>query len=343
MILTAVPDAAETGLIDPPPDRAEQMAAQAGRRPGRTDPRGRYRQHRPDQMRGATSPRLLLELMCAQVLLPAAATDEKSLLARLERLESAGRGTLAPVAAAPPRPPRPAPENSAERPSAPAPAERDIAAPAKPAASAEPARAPPMPAKPAAAAEPPAPASVPPASVPAATRPAAAPALGLPAADALGKNWDVVVEAVRQESRVAWMLLHNASVVSLEDGILTLRFPKEGEMKGFSVSGHDAVLKRVLSADFGLDVTVRGVTGADAGDRQARSAAAPARARLRKPRPGPGRAPASPRRPRIPPDETDDAPPDEPDVDSVPRGSELTGMDLIQRELGGQVIGEIED
>ena len=41
-------------------------------------------------MRGATSPRLLLELMCAQVLLPAAATDEKSLLARLERLEGAG-------------------------------------------------------------------------------------------------------------------------------------------------------------------------------------------------------------------------------------------------------------
>src|SRR5262249_48677019 len=38
-------------------------------------------------MRGATSPRLLLELMCAQVLLPAASTGEKALLARLERLE----------------------------------------------------------------------------------------------------------------------------------------------------------------------------------------------------------------------------------------------------------------
>ena len=44
----------------------------------------------------------------------------------------------------------------------------------------------------------------------------------------------------------------------------------------------------------------------------------------------------------MPPDEPDDATPDEPDVDSAPRGSELTGMDLIQRELGGQVIGEIE-
>ena len=37
------------------------------------------------------------------------------------------------------------------------------------------------------------------------------------------------MEAVRQESRVAWMLLHNASVLSLQDGILTLRFPGKGK------------------------------------------------------------------------------------------------------------------
>ena len=39
------------------------------------------------EMRGATSPRLLLELMCAQVLLPAAATGERAVMARLEALE----------------------------------------------------------------------------------------------------------------------------------------------------------------------------------------------------------------------------------------------------------------
>src|SRR5437763_16222947 len=44
-----------------------------------------------DQMRGATSPRLLLELLCAQVLLPGAGTDERSVLARLERLEAGYR------------------------------------------------------------------------------------------------------------------------------------------------------------------------------------------------------------------------------------------------------------
>ena len=92
IVLAAVPDAAEIGLLDLPPDRAELMAAQAGRfgQAGLTRA-AEIVSTGLDQMRGATSPRLLLELMCAQVLLPAAATDEKSLLARLERLESAGR------------------------------------------------------------------------------------------------------------------------------------------------------------------------------------------------------------------------------------------------------------
>ena len=47
-------------------------------------------------------------------------------------------------------------------------------------------------------------------------------------------------------------------------------------------------------------------------------------------------------------DEPDDMPPgdsleDEPSPDDrAARNAELTGMDLIQRELGGQVIGEFE-
>ena len=62
---------------------------------------------------------------------------------------------------------------------------------------------------------------------------------------------------------MAWLLLRNASVLSLEDKILTLRFPRDGDLKGFTISGHDADLKRVLSTGFGLNVTVKGVTGVD--------------------------------------------------------------------------------
>jgi DNA polymerase-3 subunit gamma/tau len=152
------------------------------------------------------------------------------------------------------------------------------------------------------------------------------------------------------------MLLSNASVLSVEDGVLTLRFPREGDVKGFSVSGHDAVLKRVLSTDFGLNVTIKGVAGADAAADGGRAG-----------RPGTG-APDAPRTPAVrrdpvpapsesappefagPHDDPDDMPmppgdrhEDEPSPDDpAARNAELTGMDLIQRELGGQVIGEFE-
>jgi DNA polymerase III subunit gamma/tau len=327
IILAAVPHAAETGLLDLSPDRAERMAAQAGRF-------GRAGLARAaeivstglDQMRGATSPRLLLELMCAQVLLPAATTDEKSLLARLERLESGARGTSAPLLASPPRPPHSGSDDLPER--------TGVSPAAHPKAS--------QPVE-----------SVPPASAPPAAPPAPAPASSadVSAADSLGKNWDAVVAAVRQESRVAWALLRNASVLSLEGGILTLRFPSVGEMKGFSVSGHDAVLKRVLSAEFGLNVTVKGVTGPDSGGETTRSAA-PGGSGQGPAAPGgasrpaaPAQARSRPRRDEPPPGEIapHDLPPDEPDDDHAPVAGELTGMDLIQRELGGRVIGEIED
>jgi DNA polymerase-3 subunit gamma/tau len=330
IILAAVPHAAETGLLDLSPDRAELMAAQAGR----FGPAGLARAAEIvsaglDQMRGATSPRLLLELMCAQVLLPTANTDEKSLLARLERLESGRRGTPAPVPAAPPRAPHSGPTDHAERASVSPPADRKASKPAEtaaPANAAEPAVVPPPP-------------------------PAAA---GSSPADSVRQNWNAVLDVVKRERRVAWILLSNASVLSLEDGVLTLRFARDGDLKGFITSGCDADLKRVLSAGFGLNVTVRGVTGADPGAGPAGPGPV---------RPGPGQGPAvggghdpepdfpvrdpgpRPRHDEPPADEIvpDDPPPDEPDGDPAPAVTELTGMDLIQRELGGRVIGEIED
>ena len=350
IVLAAVPDAAEIGLLDLPPDRAELMAAQAGRfgQAGLTRA-AEIVSTGLDQMRGATSPRLLLELMCAQVLLPAAATDEKSLLARLERLESAGRGRLAPAPQAPPRAPHSGQDDDAERPRGASPAESQAPEPTRSPASGQPAPKQPAPARPAPVRS----APVQPAPVQAGaeqrTPEQAAPqertagSPDLSAADSLRKNWDAVLEAVKQERRVAWMLLSNASVLSLADGILTLRFPRDGDLKGFSVSGHDAVLKRVLSANFGLNVTVKGVAGggAVAGEPGVRPGG-----------PGPSNPASGPSRPSTaaPPQSApadpagyDDEPPDEPSPDDrAVRTTELTGMDLIQRELGGQVIGEIE-
>jgi DNA polymerase III subunit gamma/tau len=356
IVLAAVPDAAASGLLDLPPDRAELMTRQAASfgqaglaRAAEIVSTGL------DQMRGATSPRLLLELTCAQVLLPSAATDEKSLLARLEQLE---KGSPSGVPQSSPRPPLSAPADEAERsrvpslprtggsapPSPPGPPARpapDRAEPARPASP--PAR----PAPEAARARPAPPAPAQPAAAPPGPAPAAA---GASPADSLRANWDAVVEAVRQESRVAWALLRNAGVLSLEDGVLTLRFPREGEMRGFSVSGHDGVLKRVLSADFGLNVTVKGVTGGDAQPGRP-ATVTPAAARPAATRRDPAPAPSESAPPEFTGsyDEPDDdmppgeMPPDDPSPDDrAVQDTELTGMDLIQRELGGRVIGEFE-
>ncbi|MFK4069618.1 DNA polymerase III subunit gamma and tau [Streptomyces sp. NPDC029674] len=91
VILAAVPDAAEKGLIDAPSDVVERMQAQAGVFGGAELSRAADIVNEGlTEMRGATSPRLQLELICARVLLPAAYDDERSMMARLERLERGG-------------------------------------------------------------------------------------------------------------------------------------------------------------------------------------------------------------------------------------------------------------
>ncbi|MFB7495988.1 DNA polymerase III subunit gamma and tau [Streptomyces sp. NPDC056161] len=88
VILAAVPDAAEKGLIDAPADVVERMQAQAGTFGAAELSRAADLVNEGlTEMRGATSPRLQLELICARVLLPAAYRDERSVTARLDRLE----------------------------------------------------------------------------------------------------------------------------------------------------------------------------------------------------------------------------------------------------------------
>ncbi|MFF0170153.1 DNA polymerase III subunit gamma and tau [Streptomyces prasinus] len=88
VILAAVPDAAEKGLIDVPADLVERMQAQAGVFGAAELSRAADLVNEGlTEMRGATSPRLQLELICARVLLPAAYGDERSVMARLDRIE----------------------------------------------------------------------------------------------------------------------------------------------------------------------------------------------------------------------------------------------------------------
>ncbi|MGX5214327.1 DNA polymerase III subunit gamma and tau [Streptomyces violaceus] len=88
VILAAVPDAAEKGLIDAPADVIERMQAQASTfGPAELSRAADLVNDGLTEMRGANSPRLQLELICARVLLPAAYGDERSVMARLDRIE----------------------------------------------------------------------------------------------------------------------------------------------------------------------------------------------------------------------------------------------------------------
>ncbi|MHC6627494.1 DNA polymerase III subunit gamma and tau [Streptomyces globosus] len=129
VILAAVPDAAEKGLIDAPADVLERMQAQASVFGAAELSRAADLVNTGlTEMRGATAPRLQLELICARVLLPAAFDDERSFQARLERLERggavmAGAAALGAPPAVPVSPPvAAAPQPPVVQPAAPQPA-----------------------------------------------------------------------------------------------------------------------------------------------------------------------------------------------------------------------------
>ncbi len=88
ILVQAVPDAAERNLVDVPADELERMVDQAQRLGPAALARHAELVHTAlTEMRGATAPRLLLELVCARMLLPAASSSDAALVQRLEGVE----------------------------------------------------------------------------------------------------------------------------------------------------------------------------------------------------------------------------------------------------------------
>jgi DNA polymerase III subunit gamma/tau len=239
VVLDAVSDAGETGLIDLPADELERMRGQAARfgRPGLSRAADVMSTALVD-MRGTTSPRLVLELACARVLLPGAASDTSALLARLDRMEK--RLSVA----SPP------------------------AAPATPAASTAVAPADPAPAAPALAPADPALA----APAPAAPAPEAIAAVsGAVDVTALRRLWDDVLDAVKQRNRSAHaMLKEYAQVAAVDARTVTLAFNNAAIGRNFESKAE--FFKEALQEVAGLQLTVKTTT------RSADPAAAPASA-----------------------------------------------------------------
>jgi DNA polymerase-3 subunit gamma/tau len=115
VVLSAVPNAVASGLIEVAEDQGERLQTQAAgigaaelTRAADIVAAGLL------EMRGATAPRLQLELICAKVLLPGADDSTNGIQARLDRLErrltiSSGSGGPAPAVQPAPQPSQPAP------------------------------------------------------------------------------------------------------------------------------------------------------------------------------------------------------------------------------------------
>lgn len=302
VILAAVPDATDKGLIDAPSDVVERMRAQASVFGAAELSRAADIVNTGlTEMRGATSPRLQLELICARVLLPAAYDDERSLQARLERLERGGLGAAAPVGGAPPvggvpggipgdapsgaaaaraaaaRTPAPEPVRPAPVAAAPAPAPAPVPAPEPaPEAVRGPDPVPQAPAKPGAwptaapqqqappQAQAPAQAQAQVSAPGRSQAPAQAQVSGDPSR--VRQMWPQILDAVKNRRRLTWMLLFNNAQVSGFDGeTLQVGFDNPGARNSFANSGSEDVLKQAINDALGVQWRIEAIVDPSGG------------------------------------------------------------------------------
>jgi DNA polymerase-3 subunit gamma/tau len=239
IVLQAVPDAAAKGVVDAPEDVLDRMREQAVRLGPATLTRyAEVVQAGLGEMRGATAPRLLLEVVCARLLLPSASDAESALLQRVERIETRLEMSI------------PAPHTAPAVAPAPAPA-KSVAAPTEPR---------PAPPEPVAQPSPPPPAPEPPA--PAAPEPASAP--GELNAAAVRTMWPTVRDKVRQRSRTTEVMLAGATVRAVEGNTLVLTHESAPLAKRLSEQRNSDVIAEALKDALGVNWRVRCETGSPA-------------------------------------------------------------------------------
>ncbi len=365
VVLSVVPPAASQGLLELSGDQAERLSGQAARfgRPELTRAADIVSQGLTD-MRGATAPRLLLELMCARILLPGIDSSAEGLGARLARLER--RLSVVGDADAAAHPSRTA-----------APAVAAAGVTAAPTEATLPADAPVVATATGRSTTAPAPAD----GAAAATTPSEAAADGTPGervstsptisststatADVAGLSlidvrqlWPGVLERVKNMRRFAWMLLSdNAHVKGVADRVITIGFVNSGARDSFVRRGADEILRQALIDELGVDWTVEAIIDAPqhgaAPSRTARETAPPP------PAPGAGAADETagerraeveaakeairptrnggPAQAAVRPDDMSEVR----DDDAIVDDPALSSHELLARELGAQIIDDI--
>ena len=322
IVVQSVPDAVRRGLLDAPDDEAQQIVAQAELLgPAEASRAADVISRSLGELKGATAPRLRLEIMAARLLVPAAENSDVGALARIEHLEralaSGVRGAEAPATtettteattettteATTPRKSKPATKTSVAPPlpkiSEVAPSTAIDADDAQ--ASADSADSADTPVAPAPDAEP---------ETTTSTTTAADSDITL---KGFVTMWPAVMDTLSR-TRVAWMLFNDSRPVSWSDGVLAVAVDSPGKVANAASSGHDeklrAAIADTLKVDLRIDVVVASTANASAS--------------------GNGGGSSSTKDPA-----------DAPSVDDV-NVDDISGVDLVMREMGATQIGEIE-
>ena len=261
LVRQAVPDAAARGVVDAPADVLERMREQANRVGTATLTRYAEVVHAGlGEMRGATAPRLLLEVVCARLLLPSASDSESALLQRVERIEKRldmsvpeqptfRRASAQPAPQPAPVVEKPAPAPVQARPVTPPPVAPPKPVPAMPPPRVESTRtsskrAEPQPAEAAVAA--PVSADAPPADAP-----------GSLDAAAVRRQWSTVRAKVGERSKSLYAMLSDAVVVGLQGDTLVLSHPAATLVKRLCEQRNTEVIRESLKDALGADWKVR--------------------------------------------------------------------------------------
>jgi DNA polymerase-3 subunit gamma/tau len=180
------------------------------------------------QMRGATAPRLILELICGRILLPIGDNGQAGLLARIERLERVEN--IAPQAVAP------AAKKAAPVAAAPTPVKEVDPADYVTPVTAEAVRAV--------------------APEPVKTGAPKAAVHNVDAIDVAGlrRMWPDVIENVKKRRRLTWSLLSaSAQILGVDEKIITIGIVNAGARDSFIRSESEAILRDAFIEITGLD------------------------------------------------------------------------------------------
>jgi DNA polymerase-3 subunit gamma/tau len=207
VITDAVDDGLKMILRNYPDDQLERMRAQAARMGGANLSRAAaIVAEGLNQMRGATAPRLILELIVSRIVITGGDGSDQGAIARIERLERQLSMEPMPTMSAPSKPVKEAPK----------------AAPVTTAAPVKELK------------EKPAPSSSPKSSTP---------SVGNLDVTALRRMWPEVIESVKKKRRLTWSLLSaSAQILSVDENHITIGIVNAGARDSFIRSESEPIL-----------------------------------------------------------------------------------------------------